>query len=190
MVVFIKYSVFLSLDISWYFLVCWPAWCDIVARRYQFSTSLMKLSRFRKWNLETGMKFIGCSFWRKKCMCDSQHCSYLQKKEVSTFSIDLEWYQTDGDRMHVREAPFWTVLVLYLGEKSAPKHPGKPFYPLGKHGKKVLQTVLAGLYAPPPFRAMLNRSYGNNTFQKGASLNMELKRASSTVCNRKHFISR
>ena len=73
------------------------------------------------------------------------------KKEVSTFSNDLEWYQTDGDRMHVREAPFWTVLVLYLGKKSAPKHPGKPFYPLGKHGKKVLQTILAGLYAPPPF---------------------------------------
>ena len=63
-------------------------------------------------------------FLKRKCMCNSQHCSYLQKKELSTFSNDLEWYQTDGDRMHVREAPFWTVLVLYLG-------------------KKVLQNILA-----------------------------------------------
>ena len=38
-----------------------------------------------------------------------------------------------------------------MGQRSAPNHPGKPS-------------------PPSPLRAMLNCPYGNNTFQKGASL--------------------
>ena len=37
--------------------------------------------------------------------------------------------------------------------------------PLGKHGKEVPQTILASDYTSP-----LLAIYGNNTFQKGASL--------------------
>ena len=140
------YSTFLSLDISRYFLERWPAWCDIVVWRYQLSTSLMKVSRFHKWNLETGVKFIGCSFWRKKSTqrkCNSQHWSNLQKKKreyiFKYFGMVSDWWRPHD----VREAPFWNVLVLYGHcsnsfrppplpsvkranvEKSAPNHTGK-----------------------------------------------------------------
>ena len=45
-----------------------------------------------------------------------------------------------------------------------------PFCQTGKRGKKVLQTILASLYTPPPFLSGNAHIYGNNAFQKGASL--------------------
>ena len=57
-------------------------------------------------------------------------------------------------RLTVRFDPPPPSVKRAIVEKSTPNHPDKPLH-------------------PPPFRAMPNCPYGNNTFQKGAPLTQE-----------------
>ena len=55
-------------------------------------------------------------------------------------------------------------------EKKVPQTILASPYTNGNVGEKVSQTILASLYNPPP---LAGNAHGNNTFQKGASLDAD-----------------
>ena len=111
--------------------------------------------------------------WMTKSSLNFSQISSQNVSRMSVTNYSLNFYISHEICHWNRHQIWWcTGFFTKFGDdfftKFFTKHPGIPSYtPLDNVRKKVPQTTLASLYIPP-LRAM--PIYGNNKFQKGASL--------------------